>query len=170
MNIKFSAPGKRALEQMMDLPEGFLDDRVKRQQVAPWCQGRTYLEVLMDFSLHRDKVIGKDLFPRQVMKDIEDVLLDGYDAVCITDMRHFSEGYILADLNQMGYDVVPCWVTGGEELSTDKESFAILMDLCRRCNMTQPLYIDNRWRNMESLKERLRLIRQHHSKVPQSVI
>lgn len=165
MNIKFSAPGKRALEAIMELPAGFLDDRVKRQQVAPWCQGRTYLQVLMDFSLHRDKVIGKDFFPRKVMSQIEDTILEGYD-VCITDIRHYSEGYLIADMNQMGYEVVPCWVIGGEQLATDKDSFNILMDLCRRCDLTQPLFIDNRWKDMYALKSRLKEIYEHGVKSP----
>ncbi len=153
-NIKFSSLGKRALEKIMDLPEGFLDDRFLRQQVAPDCQGRTYLQVLIDMSLHHQKFLGQDYFPRKIQSQILDCLGQGKDVV-LTDVRHYSEMLMIADLNLMGYKVVPCWVLGGTAEPSDKYSLEIMQELCRRLNLTIPEYIDNRRRNMDFLEIRL---------------
>lgn len=95
--VKFAAPGKRALEFMLRIPEGSLDNRRFREQVAPHCQGRTYLQVLVDFCVHKASVIGEDLFTQQTMVVIKDVLTSGKDVV-ITDLRSYDEYKAIVNL------------------------------------------------------------------------
>jgi hypothetical protein len=108
--VKFAAPGKRALEFMLRVPEGLLDDRVVRSKVAPNCQGRTYLEVLIDFWKHRELVIGVELFTSQTMELVQDIL-DAKKDVIITDCRNLDEGQAIYDLVETeGYQLVVLWV------------------------------------------------------------
>lgn len=129
-NVKFAAPGKRALEFMLRIPPGSLDDREFRQRIAPRCQGRTYLQVLMDFYHHRDLVIGADLFPEQTREVIQSTLHLGKD-VAVTDMRKGNELSIIRDFAAAGYPIIPVWIHGGEELSTDKYQVDIYRRLAK---------------------------------------
>lgn len=142
VNIKFASPGKRALEYMLRAPEGLLDDRVKRLEIAPHCQGRTYLQVCMDFYHHRDLVIGQDLFGQQTREDILWQLEAGRD-VAITDMRSENEVAILIGLMGKGYKVLPFWIEGGTELSTDHNQKALINKLRHAAGLRQPWTIDN---------------------------
>lgn len=144
--IKFASPGKRALECILGVPVGFLDDRVSRGQIAPDCQGRTYLEVLIDFWEHRDLAIGSDLFPRRVKRLIEAHLSAGYDCA-VTDMRSKEEMQVLAQLNQDGYKVTPLWITGGTELKSDQISYGLFLELTKECGLLEPIVVQNASQN-----------------------
>lgn len=98
--VKFAAPGKRALEFMMRIPEGSLDDREFRMNIAPNCQGRTYLQVLIDFYKHKALVMGEDLFTQQTVQVILE-LLDQEEDVVITDLRSIDEYKAIVDLSSM---------------------------------------------------------------------
>lgn len=100
--VKFAAPGKRALEGMLHIPVGSLDDRVFRQQVAPWCQGRTYLQVLIDFYKHKALVIGEDLFTQQTFQVIINTLDSNRDVI-ITDLRSWDEYRAIVELANLYY-------------------------------------------------------------------
>lgn len=140
--IKFASPGKRALECILGVPVGFLDDRVSRGRIAPDCQGRTYLEVLIDFWEHRDLVIGRDLFPRRVKRLLEAHLSAGYDCA-VTDMRSKEEMQVLTQLNQDGYKVTPLWITGGTELKSDQISYGLFIELTKECGLLEPIIVQN---------------------------
>lgn len=153
--IKFAEPGKRALETILGVPEGFLDNRLARKAIAPDCQGRTYLQVLVDFWKYRDLVIGKDLFPQAVNRKILYNLGLGLD-IGITDMRSREEMRILCDFNYMGYKVIPTWVIGGECLESDVNSRSLLAELCNGCGYSSPYFIDNsEQKGEQDLLERL---------------
>lgn len=130
--VKFAAPGKRALEFMLQVEEGLLDDREKRIEVAPNCQGRTYLEVLMDFYHHRKLVIGEDLFTSQTVDKLKGFSHDNVDVV-VTDCRSTDEGLAIVNLVEHGYfNLVTLWVVreGAKMLSTDTLQHGIYEDLC----------------------------------------
>jgi hypothetical protein len=118
-NVKFNAPGKRALEQIYGLQRGYLDDRGLRQNIAPHSGGKTYLQVLIDFCEHKDLLVGPKLFPAQVAVTIKETLENGQD-VAVTDMRCREELYALRDFMDYGYMLLPFWVKGGEKLASDK--------------------------------------------------
>jgi hypothetical protein len=117
--VKFASPGKRALEFIYGLEEGFLDDRSLRLEIAPFSGGKTYLEVLIDFWKHRDLLVGEDLFPRQVKATIQSVLDTGRNA-CITDMRSKAEMVTLTELATY-YPLYCIWIEGGKELESDRD-------------------------------------------------
>ena len=134
--VKFADPGKRALEFMLKCPVGLMDDRVARLAIAPHCQGRSYLQVLIDFYHHKDAVIGRDLFTRQTL---DNVRLHP-DGCIITDMRSEDEAEAIADLSRKGYDVSLIWIGGGEKLSSDTVSSPIFLRLAKATGVI-PRYI-----------------------------
>lgn len=115
INVKFAAPGKRALEQIYGLTSGFLDDRALRQQVAPHSGGKTYLDVLIDLWEHRSKIIGPDLFPQQVAKKIGGYLENSLNVV-VTDLRSKEELQVIYDA---GATIVVIQLNGGTPLKSD---------------------------------------------------
>lgn len=130
--VKFAAPGKRALEFMLKVEPGFLDDRVKRQQVAPHCQGRTYLQVLIDFWKHKNLVVGKDLFTSQTMEKVDYITSNDRDVV-ITDVRSFDEMEALKKFLLINDDVLldVTWVNrrAAQKLESDQYQQAIFQEL-----------------------------------------
>lgn len=106
--VKFAAPGKRALEGMLRIPVGSLDDRKFRMKTAPHCQGRTYLQVLIDFYKHKALVIGEDLFTQQTVQVIIDALEADRDVI-ITDLRSWDEYRAIAMLSSLA-DIRLYWV------------------------------------------------------------
>ena len=128
VSIKFASPGKRALEFMLHLNYGALDDKVFRQQIAPHCQGRTYLQVSIDFYHHRDLVIGADLFGEQTREVIQGTLDYGRN-VALTDVRAVNELDIIRDFVEAGYPIIPVWIDGGVELSSDKHAWHLYQHL-----------------------------------------
>lgn len=125
--VKFAAPGKRALEFILKIPDGSLDDRVFRMKTAPHCQGRSYLQVLVDFWEHRDKVIGGDLFTAQTFELMNNILSVNCNIVT-TDVRNFDEGLALerlAILNKAEMRLI--WVSrhGVPPMRSDVNQWAI---------------------------------------------
>lgn len=130
--VKFATPGKQALAYMLGVPPDLFEDRDQRLAVAPHCQGRTYLQVLIDFYHHRDLVIGADLFPAQSYKAMAKVLYRFQD-LAITDMRNVEEVDVLVKLvNSYGAQVIPVWIYGGTCLSSDNASWQLIQELARR--------------------------------------
>ena len=127
--VKFASPGKRALEFIYHLPSGFMDDRVARQQIAPHSDGKTYLEVLIEFWKHRDLLVGDQLFGEQTKAEILGCLLSGRD-VTVTDMRNRNELAVLFDLYELGYEIVPVWIYGGTKLESDVYQDELYRRLC----------------------------------------
>ena len=128
-NVKFASPGKRTLEFIYQLPVGFMDDRIARQTIAPHSGGKTYLEVLINFWDHRNLLIGDTLYGQQTRAEILGCLELGQDVV-ITDMRNHNELYILADMCELGYDVIPVWIEGGKPLKSDVLQEGLYRQLC----------------------------------------
>lgn len=128
-NIKFADPGKRALEFIYKLPEGFMDARIARQQLAPFSGGRSYLEVLVDFWRHRDLLVGSELFGEQTKAKILATLQNG-KAVTVTDMRNYNELDVLTDLHELGYPITPIWIDGGKMLESDVYQSELFRKLC----------------------------------------
>lgn len=133
VNVKFASPAKRTLEFVYRLEDGFFDDRVKRQQIAPYSGGQTYLQVLINFWKHRDQVIGSELFGMQTRDDILTALESGKD-VAITDMRNYNEAAILEDLYHEGYPVFPIWIEGGTCLESDTHQPGVYRQLHHTTN------------------------------------
>lgn len=134
--IKFAAPGKRALEFMMQIPEGSMDDRVFRSQVAPFMQGRTYLEVLVDFWKHRELVIGDELFTAQTYSKLLELSSNSKD-VCITDARNLEEGEAIWKLVEAGcFSLELMLVSRGKSkrLASDIHQLDILNTLMPICD------------------------------------
>ena len=127
--VKFASPGKKALEFIYHLPSGFMDDRVARQQIAPHSDGKTYLEVLIEFWRHRNLVVGDTLFGEQTKAYILGCLELGQD-VAVTDMRNRNELAVLFDLCELGYDIVPVWIYGGTKLESDVYQDELYRRLC----------------------------------------
>ena len=128
-NVKFSSPGKRTLEFIYQLPNGFMDNRIARQMIAPHSGGKTYLEVLVNFWDHRNLLIGDTLYGEQTRAEILGWLELGQD-VAITDMRNHNELYILADMCDLDYDVIPVWIEGGKSLKSDVLQEGLYRQLC----------------------------------------
>lgn len=128
-NVKFSSPGKRTLEFIYQLPVGFMDDRVAREMIAPHSGGKTYLEILVNFWDHRNLLIGDTLYGEQSRVEILDIL-EGGQNVAITDMRNHNELYILADMCELGYEVIPVWIEGGESLRSDVLQLGLYRQIC----------------------------------------
>ena len=95
--VKCAEPGKRALEFMLKCPVGTMDDRVARLKVAPFCQGRTYLQVLVDFWKHRNLLVGSELFTAQTREKLVSLQKLGQDVV-ITDVRNMDEAEMIRSL------------------------------------------------------------------------
>ena len=128
-NIKFASPGKRALEFIYRLPVGTMDNRIARQAIAPHSDGKTYLEVLIEFWKHRDLLVGSTLFGEQTKADMLGYLEQGLD-VAVTDMRSHNELEVLFDLCELGYRVVPVWIEGGAMLDSDVHQPELYRRLC----------------------------------------
>jgi hypothetical protein len=155
INIKFSAPAKRALEKIYTLPEGFLDDRELRQQIAPHSGMRTYLEVLIDFWKHRDQLVGADFFPQQVKEQALAVLGSGQD-VTITDLRNWNESAVLQDLVGLGYTLRLYWVFGGRPLLSDALSLSLVQNLRDRNQRIELVYLLNPKEGIASFQQQVR--------------
>lgn len=145
--LKFAAPGKRALEKIYSLPFGALDDREYRLRTAPHSNGRTFLEVLVDFWRHRDLLLGADFFPAQVEAEADYCLKGSIPwVVMFTDMRHSNEADVITSLltKYPDTELVPVWVYRGSAkmLESDRDSYQIMGDLAKRHN--SPIrFIDN---------------------------
>lgn len=127
--VKFAAPGKRVLEFMMRIPEGSLDNRAFRMSIAPNCQGRTYLQVLIDFYIHKEKVIGKDLFTNQTMEVILEHVASFRDII-ITDLRSWDEcEAILSIAEDVELNVIWVYRKGGKMLESDKLQWTAFTEL-----------------------------------------
>lgn len=138
--IKFAAPGKRALEFMYGLEPGFLDNRDKRNRVAPFSGGKTYLEVLIQFLKHKDKLVGPDLFPAQVRLEMIKAL--AASDITITDMRSPEELRVVLGFTSFA-NVVPIWVTGGQELASDSLQRALCWELAKATAYKNPFVLHN---------------------------
>ena len=126
---KFASPGKKALEFIYSLPAGTMDDRVARQQIAPFSGGLTYLEVLIKLWRNRDLLFGDTLFGEQTKAEILGCLELGKD-VAVTDMRNHNELTVMMDIHELGYDVIPVWIDGGTMLESDVHQEEIYRRLC----------------------------------------
>ncbi len=125
--VKFAAPGKRALEFMLKVEPGLLDDRVKRLEIAPHCQGRSYLQVLIDFWKHRSLLVGDELFTAQTKQNISNLLKLG-QTVVVTDVRNLDEGKAIKELVHSGLATLTLiWVhrTSAKELESDVHQLEI---------------------------------------------
>jgi hypothetical protein len=98
--------------------------------------------VLIAFWEHRDKVIGKELFPQQMKEQILEVLGSGQD-VTITDLRNKNEGQILKDLANLGYTLNLYWICGGSPLDSDAYARDILDGLAPHSSTGCVRYIEN---------------------------
>ena len=127
--VKFANPGKKVLEFIYDLPDGFMDDRFARQQIAPFSDGKTYLEVLIEFWKHRNLLVGDTLFGEQTKAEILGCLELGQE-VAVTDMRNHNELLVLFDLYELGYEIVPVWIYGGTKLESDVYQDELYRRLC----------------------------------------
>lgn len=135
--IKFAKPGKDALAFMLGVDGELFNDRERRLEVAPNCQGRTYLQVSIDFLKYRDLVVGKDLFPQKVLQTIRNTESD----ICITDMRSKEELDVLVELHHEGYTLQPIWIVGGKQLESDLLSKALLESLAQQIGLKECPYI-----------------------------
>ena len=153
-NIKFASPGKRALEFIYHLPHGFMDDRIARQQIAPHSDGKTYLQVLIEFWKHRDLLVGDILFGEQTKAEILGSLDSGRD-VTVTDMRNRNELSVLFDLYELGYEIVPVWIYGGTKLESDVYQDELYRRLCAFVGTTGN-NITNDFPTVEQFKEQVR--------------
>ena len=153
-NVKFANPGKRALEFIYHLPDGFMDDRIARQQIAPFSDGKTYLEVLIEFWKHRDLLVGDQLFGEQTKTEILGCLESGRD-VTVTDMRNRNELAVLFDLCELGYEIVPVWIYGGTKLESDVYQDELYRRLCAFVGTTGN-NITNDFPTVEQFKEQVR--------------
>lgn len=129
VSVKFASPGKRALEAIYRLPDGFMDDRIARQHIAPYSGGKTYLQVLIDFWRHRDLLVGSELFGQQTKEEMLYYLRKKLD-ICVTDMRNPNELEVVAELYNQGYPVQPVWIVGGQALESDVYQETLYRQLC----------------------------------------
>lgn len=154
-SVKFSAPGKQALAYILDVDPGLFEDREARLKIAPHCQGRTYLQVLVDFYHHRDLVIGADLFTHKSRKKMTEAL-DADRDVVITDMRNHDEmSAVLETSKECSAKVLPFWIHGGTALDSDAISWYLINELSKRAQSELRELYGNKAGGTDTKKEML---------------
>ena len=144
INVKFSHFGKRFVENLFNLPEGYMDDRVLRLNRAPHCGGKSYLDVLIALWEVQGELLSTGYFPEQSRPLIEQGLVTR--DVVITDCRSYRELYIIRDFAAQGHPVYPIWIEGGFCLKSDGLSRGIIVVLAESLNMdiiSMPAHNDN---------------------------
>ncbi len=118
--MKWVQPTKTAIERAYGLEPGTLDDRELRQRPIDPSKGSfSYLDLLIamaNVKANSEMQFGLDMVKRQ----ITETLVSG-SHVILTDTRMPDEAAAIADIRDMGFQVVTIYVTGrGTELPSDE--------------------------------------------------
>jgi hypothetical protein len=132
-NIKWSRPAKDMFERHYDLPDGFLDDPLKRLEVVPeHPDGITWLDLMIRSKTHL-LAIDPLFCIRKVRKIARFHLGSGRDII-FTDTRNYQEAKAISDELAYEHQVTLVWVSrpGKKPLESDQDQMGIFGELSRR--------------------------------------